>query len=94
MCHRTKKAMNTNKDLASSLKLKQNQMFLTTKQQVQSKYFKENELRSILQDLCDLDYNFKSGKIDLQVGMETILCRYCSQSLEKNLSLTVKDKGF
>ena len=42
------------------------------------KYFKEKDLRNMLQDLTDLDYNFKNGKIDLQVGMETILCRYCS----------------
>ena len=74
----TKMALRENKELTTSLNLKLNQMFLTTKYKVQSKYFKENELRSILQDLCDLDYNFKSGKIDLQVGMETILCRYCS----------------
>lgn len=74
----TKMALRENKELTTSLNLKPNQMFLTTKYKVQSKYFKENELRSILQDLCDLDYNFKSGKIDLQVGMETILCRYCS----------------
>lgn len=74
----TKMALRENKELTTSLNLKQNQMFLTTKYKVQSKYFKENELRSILQDLCDLDYNFKSGKIDLQLGMETILCRYCS----------------
>ena len=74
----TKMALRVNKELTTSLNLKPNQMFLTTKYKVQSKYFKENELRSILQDLCDLDYNFKSGKIDLQVGMETILCRYCS----------------
>lgn len=74
----TKMALNTNKDLASSLNLKPNQVFLTSKYKMQSKYFKENELRAILQELCDLDYNFKSGKIDLQVGMETILCRYCS----------------
>ncbi|MBQ2937930.1 MAG: DNA polymerase III subunit delta [Clostridia bacterium] len=74
----TKIALNTNKDLASSLKLKPNQAFLTNKYKMQSKYFKENELRAILQELCDLDYNFKSGKIDLQVGLETILCRYCS----------------
>ena len=71
-------ALNTNKDLASSLKLKPNQAFLTNKYKVQSKYFKEKELRAILQELCDLDYNFKSGKIDLQVGLEAILCRYCS----------------
>ena len=74
----TKMALRVNKELTTSLNLKPNQMFLTTKYKVQSKYFKENELRSILQDLCDLDYNFKSGKIDLQLGMETILCRYCS----------------
>lgn len=74
----TKMALNSNKDLASSLNLKPNQMFLTTKYKVQSKYFKENDLKNILQDLCDLDYNFKNGRIDLQVGMETVLCRYCS----------------
>ena len=74
----TKMALNANKDLASSLKLKPNQLFLTNKYKAQSKYFKENELRTILQELCDLDYNFKSGKIDLQVGIETILSRYCS----------------
>lgn len=74
----TKMALNTNKDLASSLNLKPNQVFLTSKYKIQAKYFKENELRDILQELCDLDYNFKSGKIDLQVGIETILCRYCS----------------
>lgn len=74
----TKIALNHNKDLASSLNLKPNQMFLTTKYKVQSKYFKENDLRAILQDLCDLDYNFKNGKIDLKVGLEAVLCRYCS----------------
>ena len=74
----TKMAINTNKDLAISLNLKPNQMFLTTKYKVQSKYFNEKDLRNILQDLCDLDYNFKNGEIDLQVGIETTLCRYCS----------------
>lgn len=74
----TKMALRENRELTSCLNLKPNQMFLTTKYKVQSKYFNEQDLRSILQDLCDLDYNFKSGKIDLQVGMETILCRYCS----------------
>ena len=74
----TKMALRENKELTACLNLKPNQMFLTTKYKVQSKYFKEAELRNILQELCDLDYKFKSGKIDLQIGMETILCRYCS----------------
>ena len=30
------------------------------------------------QSLIDLDYNYKAGLIDLQVGLESILCRYCS----------------
>jgi len=74
----TKVALSSNKDVASSLNLKPNQAFLTSKYKVQSKYFSEADLRSILQELCDLDYGFKSGKIDLQVGLETVLCRYCS----------------
>lgn len=74
----TKMAINTNKDLASSLNLKPNQLFLTTKYKTQAKYFDEKDLRDILQELCDLDYNFKCGKIDLQIGLETILCTYCS----------------
>lgn len=77
----TKMAINTNKDLASSLNLKPNQLFLTTKYKVQAKYFEEKDLRDILQELCDLDYNFKCGKIDLQIGLETILCRYCAVGL-------------
>ncbi len=74
----TKLALNNNKDLVSSLNLKPNQSFLTNKYKIQSKFFEEMELKSILQDLCDLDFNFKCGLIDLQVGIEAILCRYCS----------------
>ena len=65
-------------DIAKSLNLKPNQIFLVNKYKMQAKSFTEKDLRDILQDLCDLDYNFKNGKIDLQVGMEMILCRYCS----------------
>ena len=45
---------------------------------MQAKYFKEKELKEILQSLRDLDYNYKNGLIDLEVGLESILCRYCS----------------
>ena len=45
---------------------------------MQSKYFKEAELRKLLQEFIDLDYKAKSGAIDLNVGLEAVLCRYCS----------------
>ena len=46
---------------------------------MQSRYFKEQELRMILQELTDLDANYKMGTIDLNIGLEAILCRYCSK---------------
>ncbi len=74
----TKVAMNNNKDMVTSLGLKPNQTFLVNKYKTQARYFKTRELKEILQSLRDLDYNYKNGLIDLQVGMESILCRYCS----------------
>ena len=74
----TKIATKENKNIAQSLNLKPNQTFLVKKYQMQAKYFKENELKIILQSLRDLDYKYKTGEIDLQVGLESILCTYCS----------------
>ena len=71
-------AVKENKDIASSLNLKPNQMFLINKYKNQSRYFKEKELKKIVKELIDLDYNYKSGLIDLQLGLETILCENCS----------------
>ena len=73
----TKMALKVNKDIVTSLNLRPNQVFLVNKYKMQSSYFKENELKEILQNLRDLDYNYKIGLIDLQVGLESILCRYC-----------------
>lgn len=73
-----KLSLKYNKDIISSLKLKQNQTFLVNKYKTQAKYFKEKELRDILQSLIDLDYQYKNGLMDLQVGLEAILCKYCS----------------
>ena len=67
-----------NKNIAESLNLKPNQMFLVTKYKTQADYFKEAELKKIVEELIDLDYNYKIGLIDLNVGLESILCRYCS----------------
>lgn len=74
----TKLALKYNKDIISSLDLKPNQTFLVNKYKAQANYFQEKELRDILQSLRDLDYNYKNGTIDLQIGLESILCRYCS----------------
>ena len=73
-----KVSMRYNKDIISSLNLKPNQTFLVNKYKTQAKYFEEKELKEILQSLRDLDYNYKNGLIDLQVGLEAILCKYCS----------------
>lgn len=73
----TQIAVLKNKDMVTSLDLKPNQVFLVNKYKMQARYFKTSELREILQQLCDLDYNYKNGLIDLQIGLEAILCRYC-----------------
>lgn len=74
----TKIALKYNKNLEQSLKLKPNQSFLTGKYKAQANYFKEEELRNILEQLILLDKNYKTGIIDLNIGLESILCRYCS----------------
>ena len=66
------------KDIISSLNLKPNQTFLVNKYKTQANYFKESELKEVLESLRDLDYNYKNGLIDLQIGLETILCKNCS----------------
>lgn len=73
----TKIAVKNNQDMITSLNLKPNQTFLVNKYKTQAKYFKEKELKDILQSLRDLDYHYKIGLIDLQIGLESILCRYC-----------------
>ncbi len=73
-----KLAIAYNKDIATSLNLKANQMFLVNKYKNQAKGFKTSELRKIIQELEDLDYKYKIGLIDLNVGLESILCTYCS----------------
>lgn len=74
----TKIAINEKLNIAESLNLKPNQTFLVNKYTMQSKYFKEEELRKILQEFINLDYKVKNGQIDINIGLESILCRYCS----------------
>ena len=67
------------RDLVQTLNLKPNQMFLTTKYKQQASYFEEIELKNIIFELIELDANYKVGLIDLNIGLESILCRYCSK---------------
>lgn len=71
-------AQKENKNIAESLKLKLNQMFLVSKYKLQADYFKESELKKIIEELINLDYNYKIGNIDIEVGLQSILCSYCS----------------
>ena len=70
----TKLAIASNKDIATSLNLKPNQIFLVNKYKMQAKGFKTEELRKTVQELEDLDYNYKIGLIDLNVGLDAIIC--------------------
>jgi DNA polymerase-3 subunit delta len=71
-----KLALKNNKDIVYSLDLKPNQMFLVNKYKMQAGYFKIEEIRTILQKLSNLDYEYKIGLIDLETGFEAILCAY------------------
>ena len=73
-----KLAIEENKNIAQSLKLKPNQAFLVNKYQTQAKYFSKEELRSLLEELIKIDSSSKSGGIEINVGLETVLCKYCS----------------
>lgn len=73
-----KLAIKYNKDIIKILNLKPNQTFLVSKYKNQSSYFGEKDLRNILKELSDLDYKYKIGLIDINIGLETILCTYCS----------------
>lgn len=74
----TKLALEEKKDVVQVLNLKPNQVFLVNKYKGQASYFTKEELRIIIDELILLDKNSKIGLIDLNIGIEAILSRYCS----------------
>ena len=70
-------AVKYNKDIVNSLNLKPTQSFLVTKYKNQALYFKEKELRKLLNELVELDYASTVGKVDIDIGLRSILCNYC-----------------
>lgn len=75
----TKLALEEKKDIVQVLNLKPNQIFLVNKYKAQASYFEKEELRNIIEELILLDKNSKIGLIDLNVGLEAILSKYCSK---------------
>ena len=74
----TKIAIEQNLNLAEALDLKPNTLFLAGKYKTQALYFKTEELKKILEELIILDQNSKIGLIDVNIGLEAVLSRYCS----------------
>lgn len=71
-------AVKNNVDVISALNLKPNQTFLVNKYKKQTSYFNIDQLRALLDELINLDYNSKIGNIDIDIGLRSILCSYCS----------------
>lgn len=67
------------KNLIQNLNLTPKQEFLANKYKRQAGYFKKDELEKILFEIIKLDENSKNGNIDLDVGLEAILCNYCTK---------------
>lgn len=65
-------------EISTRLKLKPNQTFLTRKYSAQARYFSTEDLEKIMKELAYLDEASKNGNIDLNIGLESVLCRYCS----------------
>lgn len=65
-----------NRNIQDALKLKPNQTFLVSKYKKQAEYFDTEQLRKILGELINLDKNYKIGLIDINIGLEAILCAY------------------
>ena len=55
----TTMALEDNKDIATALELKPNQMFLISKYKRQANSFKKQDLEKLLNELIDLDYKYK-----------------------------------
>jgi len=65
-------------DISKNLSLKPNQAFLVSKYKRQAGYFSEDALRAILSQFVKIDEDYKIGNVDLNVGLEAVICGYCS----------------
>lgn len=70
--------LSNGQNVAQNLKLKPNQTFLVSKYQNQAKFFTQDEIRNLLNEFMYIDETSKSGNLDINVGLESVLCRYCA----------------
>lgn len=70
--------LSNGQNVAQNLKLKPNQTFLVSKYQNQAKFFTQDEIRNLLNEFIYIDEASKSGNLDINVGLESVLCRYCA----------------
>lgn len=70
--------LSNGQNVAQNLKLKPNQTFLVSKYQNQAKFFTQEEIRNLLNEFMYIDEASKSGNLDINVGLESVLCRYCA----------------
>lgn len=70
--------LSNGQNVAQNLKLKPNQTFLVSKYQNQAKFFTQDEIRNLLNEFMYIDEASKSGNLDINVGIESVLCRYCA----------------
>lgn len=70
--------LSNGQNVAQNLKLKPNQTFLVSKYQNQAKFFTQDEIRNLLNEFMYIDEASKSGNLDINVGLESVLCRYCT----------------
>ena len=70
--------LSNGQNVAQNLKLKPNQTFLVSKYQNQAKFFTQDEIRNLLNEFMYIDEASKNGNLDINVGLESVLCRYCS----------------
>ena len=71
-------ALELNKDVVLALGLKPNQTFLVGKYKKQASYFKKENLRQILREFVQIDAQSKNGLVDINIGLRSVLCNYCS----------------
>ena len=74
-----KEALRLNKDVLTNVQLSKNKpsSFVANKYINQSKNFTESGLKCLMKEFLNLDLLSKEYRIDLRVGLDAILCKYC-----------------